>query len=237
MGQFDYVIVHFLNSFAHRSWALDAFVSLIEESNLVKGGVLLAFFWWCWFKIDQDRPERREYLVFAFLAGPIAILLGRAIALHIPFRERPLLNPLYHFQLPFTVTGDVHSWNSCPSDHAILFFCMATCLCFVSWRIGVAAMCHALFVVCLPRIYVGYHYPADILAGAVIGIAVAFIGKNTFLRKRVTKPFLQWMEKHPPSFYAFAFLWSYEISELFTTALNLQQFLRNALGVFPKSHL
>jgi undecaprenyl-diphosphatase len=237
MGQFDYVIVHFLNSFAHRSWALDTFVSLVEESNLLKGGLGLAFFWWAWFKIDKTRPDRREYLVFAFLASPFAILLGRAIALHIAFRERPFLNPLYHFQVPFTVTGEVHSWNSCPSDHAILFFCLATCLCFISWRVGVLALCHALFVVSLPRIYVGYHYPTDILAGAVIGIAVALLCRYSAFRKWITAPFLRWTEKHPPSFYAFAFLWTFEVSELFITLLNLQGYFRTALRIFPKTHV
>ncbi len=236
MNQFDYVIVHFLNEFAHRSWALDAFISFVEESNLLKGGLALGFFWWAWFKTQDTKPDKREFLVFAFLAGPFAILVGRAVALIIPFRERPFQNPLYHFQLPFAVNGDVHSWNSCPSDHAILFFCLATCLWMVSWRLGILAMCHAVLVVCVPRIYVGYHYPTDLLAGALLGIGVGFTCRIAVLRKWVTRPAFRLLDKSPSWFYALAFVFSFEVSELFVTLLNLQAFLRRAIGIFPRSH-
>ncbi len=236
MNRFDFAIVHFLNTFAHRSWAFDAFISLVEESNLLKGGFGLAIFWWAWFRYDKPTRDRREYLLFAFVSSAFALLLARAFALWIPFRERPLRNPEYHFQIPYTVTGFVHSWNSAPSDHAVLFFSLGASLWMVSKRLSVLAMSYAFFVVCLPRIYVGYHYPTDIIAGALLGVAGASLCQLTRLRKGITGPAFHWMEIHPASFYAVAFLWTFEVAELFDSVLHLQSFARHSLGGFLRVH-
>ena len=233
MNTFDFGILHFLNGFAHHSWAVDAFISQVEESNLLKGGVGLALVWWVWFESDRVQNEKREFVVFGLIASCVALLFGRGLALFIPFRERPFQSPAYHFQLPYTVTGSVHSWNSCPSDHAILFFCLATSLWFVSRRVGAIAICHAIFIICLPRVYVGYHYPTDLLAGAVIGIAFAGLGNIEALRKSVVSPALWWLDKHAASFYAFAFAATFEVAELFDSLLTLQKLLRRMIGLLP----
>ncbi|MGA3240298.1 MAG: phosphatase PAP2 family protein [Bryobacteraceae bacterium] len=237
MNRFDYAIIHFLNAFAHRSLTFDALIVLIEESNFLKGGIALSLFWWAWFRYDKPPSTKREFLLFAFVSSSFALLLGRAFALWIPFRERPLRNPQYNFQIPYTVTGSVHSWNSAPSDHAVLFFCLATALWMVSWRLGILAACHAFFLVCLPRIYVGYHYPTDIVAGALLGIGAAFLCRFTWLRKITTQPALRWLEKHPASFYAFAFGWTFEVAELFESLLTFQGFFRRTLGAVLRLHL
>jgi undecaprenyl-diphosphatase len=236
VNQFDFAIVHSFNAFARRSPNCDALVFLVEESNLLKGGVALALIWWAWFRYARPPAEKREFLLFAFVSSAFALLLGRALSLWIPFRERPLQNPQYHFQIPYTVTGSAHSWNSSPSDHAVLFFCLAASLWIVSRGLGVLAMSHAFFVVCLPRIYVGYHYPTDIIAGAMLGTGAAFLSKFTWLRARITRPALHWMEIHPPSFYAAAFVWTFEVAELFESLLSFQAFARRSLGAFLTLH-
>ena len=235
MNRFDYVAIHFLNGFAHRSPALDGFIFKVEESNLLKGGIALALFWWAWFDGTKPDFEKRSLILFAFISSSFALLLGRAVSLLIPFRDRPFQDPLYHFQLPYTVTGGVHSWNSSPSDHAVLFFCLATCLYMISRPLGILAMFHAIFVISLPRIYVGYHFPTDILAGAALGIATAFLCKLPALHRKVTYPAFQWMEKHPASFYAFAFFVTFEVAELFESLMEMQSFARHALAGFMRS--
>jgi undecaprenyl-diphosphatase len=236
MNQFDFAIVHFLNGFAHRSEKFDDLAFLVEESNLLKGGIALALVWWAWFKYEKPPSNKREFLLFGFASSAVALLLGRALSLWIPFRERPLQNPQYHFQIPYSVTGSVHSWNSSPSDHAVLFFCLAASLWMVSRGLGVLAMCHAFFVVCLPRIYVGYHYPTDILAGAVLGVSAALASRVTALRKSITRPALRWMEIHPATAYAVAFLWTFEVGELFVSLLEFQAFARRSLGILLRLH-
>ena len=237
MNSFDFSVVHFMNAFAHRSMAFDALISLIEDSNLLKGGFGLALYWWAWFQYERSSSNKREFLLFTFVSSAFALLLARTIALLIPFRERPFQNPDYHFQLPYTVTTSVHSWNSAPSDHAVLFFCLATSLWMVSRSLGLLAMCHAVFVVSLPRIYVGYHYPTDIIAGALIGIGVALTCNFARLRDGITRPALHWMEKHQASFYALAFAWTFEVAELFESLLKFQSYVRRSLGAYLGLHL
>lgn len=64
--------------------------------------------------------------------------------------------------------------NSFPSDHTILFF--SFCVTFFLFRRGWGLMWIALaFLVGFSRIWVGVHYPADIIVGAIISITSAFI--------------------------------------------------------------
>ena len=44
------------------------------------------------------------------------------------------------------------------------------------------------------------------------------------------------MERHPAAFYAFAFLWTFEVTELFRTLLNLQSFVHHGAAVFLQAH-
>ena len=62
-----------------------------------------------------------------------------------------------------------------PSCHASNAFATATlsALYFRVWRLSVAMFVWALLL-CLSRMYLGVHYPGDILLGATVGVAIAF---------------------------------------------------------------
>ena len=69
---------------------------------------------------------------------------------------------------------------SFPSSHAVNFFALATYFGYyfkkyIWWFLVIAAM------VAYSRVYVGVHYPFDILAGALIGVGCAFV--IIYLRK------------------------------------------------------
>ena len=81
-------------------------------------------------------------------------------------RDRPpLANPEPEPLVTLPVTG------SLPSGHATVAFACATVLALQVPRL--AAPLYALAaLIAFSRVYVGVHYPADILAGAVLGLAV-----------------------------------------------------------------
>jgi undecaprenyl-diphosphatase len=240
VNAFDFDFLKIVFALVHRWPALDPVLMYLVNDDFLKGGIIMAIFWWLWFGDIKPDQQKREYLLFAFVSSSAALLLGRFLALCIPYRIRPMQNPLFTstFSFPYTAPADIpRSWNSVPSDHAILFFCLAASLCMVSRRAGVFAVLYTAFVICLPRIYAGYHYPSDLVAGLLVGTSIALTAKIDRVRKVATSPAFRWLDWHPGSFYAFAFLWTLEVTQLYRTLLNLQGFARHAVKSFIKVHL
>ncbi|WP_040196571.1 phosphatase PAP2 family protein [Candidatus Soleaferrea massiliensis] len=63
---------------------------------------------------------------------------------------------------------------SFPSGHTQQAFTVATVLLFANKKLGVIAMAVASLVG-FSRMYVGVHYPTDVLVGALLGIAIGFL--------------------------------------------------------------
>lgn len=233
MNPFDLIIIQFLNSFAHRSWIADATVEVVSRSDLLTGGVLLALFWWAWIEHGKESTEKREALVFVLVATTFAVVLARTLALILPFRDRPLHNPLLHFQLPYTVyPSAMINWSSFPSDHSVLAFCFAAGLCTVSRRLGALAVSYS-FLICLPRIYLGYHYPTDILVGALLGIGVASLSRIVTLRRTLARVILNPMNPRPAYLYSFLFLWTFEIGTMFDSLVQFVLLYRDIARKYP----
>jgi undecaprenyl-diphosphatase len=111
----------------------------------------------------------------------------------------------------------LENYSSFPSDHAVVFFCLAATIWMVSRRLGIVAWLYVFVVISLPRIYTGVHYPTDIVAGAALGFAMASLAKIGRLRTTLARPALRWMEKQPGPFYGFLFLATFELAELLIT--------------------
>jgi undecaprenyl-diphosphatase len=82
-------------------------------------------------------------------------------------RDRP---PLVYPE-PRPLVGIPHT-GAFPSGHAATAFACATVLAWASPRLRVPAFVLAAGIAC-SRVYVGVHWPLDILGGAVLGVAVA----------------------------------------------------------------
>jgi undecaprenyl-diphosphatase len=68
------------------------------------------------------------------------------------------------------------SMHGMPSNHAINFCAATTFIAFTtSWRVWKVCLSFITVLVCLSRIYLGKHYPSQVLVGSVIGGAVGWL--------------------------------------------------------------
>lgn len=230
MNIFDDILFHFINQFAHRSLFFDNAVFFVTFLSLFKGTTIMAIFWWLWFKETGPKKENRKILLVSFFACVLSLLLARLLANTLPFRLRPINNPQLQMIIPFGLSiKSMQGWSSFPSDHATMFFMLASSFVYVSKRVGSLALIYVTFVICLPRVFLGLHYPTDILAGAFIGVMMTVTVNYHLIRDHFSKPFLKWLEKSPPSFYAGFFLLSYLLSTNFDDVRKVAIFIKNAM--------
>jgi undecaprenyl-diphosphatase len=107
-----------------------------------------------------------------FVADGLSLALRQAIG-----RDRPPL--VYPEPKPLVSLPDTGAF---PSGHASSAFACATVLAWASPRLRIPMFVLAA-AIAWSRVYVGVHWPLDVLGGAVLGVLVA-----TALLKLVTNP-------------------------------------------------
>jgi undecaprenyl-diphosphatase len=113
--------------------------------------------------------ERVARAGWAGLATFVAVGVNQPIV-HAVDRARPYAH-LHDVHLLGAPSAD----PSFPSDHATLAGAAIAGLFLVDRRLGWAATAAGLLL-CVDRVYIGAHYPSDVLAGLSLGAAVAVIG-------------------------------------------------------------
>ncbi|MGE6343555.1 undecaprenyl-diphosphatase [Bacillus mycoides] len=116
----------------------------------------------------NKKYKNRACVIQAIIACCFAFVLNRIIGLFF-YRERPFVSHLNINQLV------EHTANaSFPSDHATSAFAIAITVFLYKKRLGKAFLLLA-FLIAFSRVWVGVHYPLDVLMGAVLGLVWAFI--------------------------------------------------------------
>ena len=202
------------------NWALRFFV----EIDLLKLGVPALAAFWVWarpqgFAADPVRTLRQIGGVM------LAMAIGRGAQIVLPERPRPMQSmPDFPFpglgHLPWIADG-----SSMPSDHAALAFALATVAWFGSRRLGAAAFLWAALVVCMPRLYFGYHYLSDLVGGAFIGVAAVWFAARVPLPRqavRLTCGWARWMDARAPGLAVVClFLIAFECLTLFQSSRKI----------------
>ncbi|MFF4837179.1 phosphatase PAP2 family protein [Streptomyces sp. NPDC001315] len=148
----------------------DRVVEFVGEYGLLLAMVLLVL--WCWWTVRRRGGDAAAPSVAALVWAPLAA--GLAVLVNVPIRgfvERP--RPFRDHQgLDVLVSGKTD--YSFVSDHATLTMAMGVALFVANRRFGLVGIGLALLEgFC--RVYMGVHYPTDVIGGFALGTAVALL--------------------------------------------------------------
>jgi undecaprenyl-diphosphatase len=125
----------------------------------------------------MHRTDRRRGALMATAAAGLALLIAQPIADAVD-RARPFVDHPSQAHLLVTRSTD----PSFPSDHATGAFAIAVAIWLYDRTIGAVFLVFAALIA-FARVYVGVHYPGDVLGGAVLGAIVALALFLTPLRR------------------------------------------------------
>jgi membrane-associated phospholipid phosphatase len=153
----------------HRAFT-DDYCDLLIVNPLLSSWVFAACFYRSWTKDDEQQTRRRGYLARSVVAFGIAALVTLILRpwIHWP---APVLNPNFQPLYPRYLWG-AGSRNCFPSHSTLAYFMMAVGFWPLNRRLSLWLSGMALFFISLPRVYVGGHYPIDVLFSCVLGVLV-----------------------------------------------------------------
>ncbi|MFA5128766.1 MAG: phosphatase PAP2 family protein [Patescibacteria group bacterium] len=163
----DFYLFQLINNLAGRWWPLDFFgIFCAEYLIFAMAFVIIA---WTIFNKNNRRADTiiiLEIILAAFFSYLIKIIINL-----IYFRPRPF--SVHDVNLLIGKISD----GSFPSAHTFLSFVMAFGIYFYNRKLGAVLIILAAFV-SVSRVYVGVHYPLDILGGIILaGLAAYAVNK------------------------------------------------------------
>ncbi|MEX0616348.1 MAG: phosphatase PAP2 family protein [Candidatus Woykebacteria bacterium] len=171
----------FINSFVGKSSSFDALAKPLVNEYFVPTVLSLIIFsmWFYWDKKDKDVKQK------GVLISVLGVVVGSLLLVTI-------INMLFQRPRPFEDL-DVNllfykpTDPSFPANSAVVAFALSTAVFLVDKKAGVAALLLSAFYGFL-RVYVGVHFPSDVIAGALIGAgSTIFVSQFDKLLMEVVK--------------------------------------------------
>ena len=127
---------------------------------------MILLFAWFWLRGNYDTKKQ---ILKAFIFTSIAILISQCIS-HVYYHQRP-------FVMEVGRTLIYHAPNgSFPSDHMLIFSSIAFSYLFSAQRkLGISLLVMA-WLVAWSRVYLGVHFPLDMLGAFLLAFALNFFG-------------------------------------------------------------
>ena len=156
-----------VNQFAANTPQLHAPMRLFAQYGVVLFAGMLLVGWW-WARRDPD-PHKVAAALWAPVGVLVAVGLNQPLVNH--FREA---RPYTVFPHALVLVARSHDY-SFPSDHAVMAGAVAAGLLVAHRRLGAVAVLAALLMACA-RVYVGAHFPLDVVIGLLFGAGVTLTG-------------------------------------------------------------
>lgn len=179
MFRLDYGVFQFINHLALSERFFNPLMVFLAEraEYIFFAGII--FYWF------YHKSQNRKMVAEAILAACVALSINGVIG-HFFYRDRPFVTHHVNWLIPHVKNA------SFPSDHATAAFVIATAIWIWRKRDGWLWLLLAAGIA-LSRVWTGVHYPLDVIAGMVIGAAVAFVVHSLVLRSEKLNKVIIWL--------------------------------------------
>lgn len=171
--QWEAEVLHWIQEVFRQDWLDPIVVAITKLGNV-------GWFWIASILVCLCLKKQRKMGIYALISLLVTFVLCNLFLKQVvgrirPYDAYPIIEPLVErLQDP-----------SFPSGHSAISFCVAMIYYYQApKKIGVAAVVLA-GLIALSRLYVGVHYPSDVVAGIALGCLVAYGVKRWVIdRKR-----------------------------------------------------
>ena len=165
----DYKLFAIINSIAGHNNILDMFMLGMAKYGVILYALILAFLWF------KQGNANKKVALKAVTAALFALAINQAIGLFY-FRPRPFV----HHDVNMLI--DKSPDPSFPSDHATGSAALTFSILGTNRLLGIF-MTILTGILMISRVYVGTHYPFDVIGGAAIGYLGSMI--SSFLWSKI----------------------------------------------------
>ncbi|HXN17167.1 MAG TPA: phosphatase PAP2 family protein [Candidatus Binatus sp.] len=193
----------------------DSLAQFLTVNALASTWIFAAVFYLYWRIEDQRTALRRSQLVEIFVCFCLAIVTTLVWRPWIAW-PAPSLLPRFRILYPdyFWAEGNL---NCFPSHSTLIYLIVAVGLWRLNRWLSMLLMFWVLFVISLPRIYVGGHYPIDVLAAILLAAVAVWATRQICATARVSELLTRIIWKKTPLEF-FLFLWLFELAEGFRSS-------------------
>lgn len=157
-----------VTSFARHSAWLHSPLKLYTTASIGLLVLMALYAWWS----ARGRSDRAAVAAVVWLGLGTALSIACGLGLKQVFQEN---RPCQAIHVATVEACPGPADYSFPSDHTIIAFALAVGLLLVSRKLGIVAVVLAA-IEGFSRVYLGQHYPHDVLAGAVLATLVLLVG-------------------------------------------------------------
>jgi len=225
---FDRPLAERINILTNEWQFADAFVLGLTYPTL-EGVIVLSLVWCCWF--SDIGAEGRASMVSGVFAALCAALVARFLQYTLPTAPKPIFDTMIALHFP-PVLGDIESLRATgfanshafPSERVTMFAGLGITVFLVRRKLGLFAI-GATTVIEISRIYLGLHYPTDILGSFSLAAFMAWLAQMQWGSK-LGLPFVRWENVSASTFYMCAFFACYQMTTAFQ---DLRDFVAQVL--------
>lgn len=170
LSEFNLYLFHIVNGPAGNP-VIDGIVLLLANTDFSRVMFLSGPLVYAWF--SARRPAQRASLFTGVVAACLAVLTARVMTHMLPFEARPMFSPSagYHPLAKAAADRSFEVWSAFPSDTAAFSIAIAISIASVERRLGLVLIPAVAVIFGVFRVYCGFHYPLDVLAGWVLAAA------------------------------------------------------------------